>query len=78
MNEFVSKRADDFLEKITLIRFFPNLSCIIVSVLIYLLIDFGLFYLLVSTWAKGSKKDNKDQKNKIEGSKKKQIRIKKK
>ena len=50
VNEFVSKRADDFLEKINSIRFFPNLSFIIVSVLIYLLIDFGLFYLLVSTW----------------------------
>ena len=31
---------------------FPNLSFIIVSVLIYLLIDFGLFCLLVSTWGR--------------------------
>ena len=52
MNEFVSKRANDFLEKINLIRFFPNLSFILVSVLIYLLIDFGLFCLLVSTWGR--------------------------
>ena len=35
-----------------LLRFFPNLSFIIVSVLIYLLIDFGLFCLLVSTWGR--------------------------
>ena len=42
-----------FSGNLDLIRFFPNLSFIIVSVfsvLIYLLIDFGLFYLLVSTW----------------------------
>ena len=32
--------------------FFPNLSFIIVFVLIYLLIDFGLFCLLVSTWGR--------------------------
>ena len=38
------------LWKLRFDSFFPNLSFIIVSVLIYLLIDFGLFYLLVSTW----------------------------
>ena len=41
-----------FSGNLDLIRFFPNLSFIIVSVLIYLLIDFGLFCLLVSTWGR--------------------------
>ena len=41
-----------FSENLDLIRFFPKLSFIIVSVLIYLLIDFGLFCLLVSTWGR--------------------------